>query len=67
MENFGRGKNIETKRRGVIYFLKRIFNFIPVETHIKTSSADYNVEIKISKRKMKKIVDDICLHAISSL
>ena len=67
MDHLGKEENVKTQKKGFIYFLRRIFNFIPVETHIRTASEDYDVEIKISKRRMKKIVDEICLRAISSL
>lgn len=68
MDNKGRDElTTKTQRKGVLYFIKKFFNFLPVETVIRTSSGVYGVEIKISHRKMKKMVDEICLSTISSL
>ncbi len=68
MDNSKRDEfNVKTRKKGIIYFIKRLFNFLPVETIIKTSSGSYDVEIRISQRKMKRMVDEICLSAISSL
>ena len=68
MDNKGRDElTTMTRKKGILYFIKKLFNFLPVETVIKTSSGVYDVEIKISQRKMKKMVDEICLSTISSL
>ena len=63
-ENSG---SVKIKRKGLVYFIKKILHMLPFETNIKTASGAYDVEIKISQNQMKKIVDKICDGVVESI
>ena len=59
--------SVKIKRKGIVYLIKKLFHGLPFETNIKTASGAYDVEIKISQKQMKKIVDKICNGIIESI